>query len=174
MILQHHLYPEDTAQFRVCKNAEQWLVRRVSEDPASLGLGDLEFIPARPSCRAGQVGLLLEDRAELRFYVVELQFGLTDDHHVIRVVERWSADRKRQRSDRCVAVLVAEQVPQRYLNLLQLIGRAVPLLAMGMQVSPIERKIAMAMLARDAKQTQEVAPGCGRVGRPGYSAPPPG
>ena len=151
MILPHRLYPENRAQFRAGENAENWLVRRVSEDPAILGLGDLEFIRARPSCRAGQVGLLLEDRAESRLYVVELQFGPTDDRHVIRVVERWAAERKRQRTDRCLAVLLAEQVPPRYLNILQLISHAVPLLAMEMRISATEGKVAMAMLTRDAK-----------------------
>ena len=174
MISPSDLGPGRLAQFRAGENAEQWLVQRVSEDPAILGLGDLEFSRARPSCRAGQVGLLLEDRAELSLYVVELQFGPTDDRHVIRVVERWAAERKRQRTDRCFAVLVAEQVPQRYLNILQLISRAVPLLAMEMQFSETEGKVVMAMLTRDAKETRAVVPRRGRVVRPGYSAPPPG
>ncbi len=145
MISPSDLAPGRLAQFRAGENAEQWLVQRVSEDPAILGLGDLELKRAHPSCRAGQVGLLLEDRAELSLYVVELQFGITDDRHVIRVVERWAAERKRQRTDRCFAVLVAEQVPQRYLNILQLISSAVPLLAMEMQISETEGKVVMAM-----------------------------
>lgn len=135
MISPSDLGPGRLAQFRAGENAEQWLVQRVSEDPAILGLGDLELKRAHPSCRAGQVGLLLEDRAELSLYVVELQFGPTDDRHVIRVVERWAATRKRHPRNRCFAVLVAEQIAPRYLNILQLISRAVPVALMEMRMS---------------------------------------
>jgi len=114
-------------------NAEQSLVEQISEDPAGLGLGDLDL--KRASWRSRQISLLLESPAESVLFVVELQLGPTDDRHVIRVVERWLNERKRQRIKRCSAVLVAEEIAPRYVNILALISRAVPLLALEMEPS---------------------------------------
>jgi hypothetical protein len=114
---------------------ERWLVQRIGESPAILGLGDVDIRSA--SCRSGQARLLLEDPAESIFYVVELQLGPTDDLHVIRLVERWAAERRRQPKRRCFAVLVAELIDLRYRNFLGLIRRAVPLAAIEMQLSTV-------------------------------------
>ncbi len=135
MISPGDLCPGSSTHSRAGVNAEQWLVQRVSEDPALLGLGDLDLKRALPSRRAGQVSLLLQHPAELSLYVMELQFGPTDDRHVIRVVERWAAERKRHPRNRCLAVLVAEEIAPRYLNIQQLISRAVPVALMEMRMS---------------------------------------
>jgi hypothetical protein len=50
-------------------------------------------------------------------------------------MERWLTERKRQRLSRCFAVLVAEEIAPRYVNILKLISRAVPLLALQMEPS---------------------------------------
>ena len=68
-------------------------------------------------------------------YIVELQLGPTDDRHIIRLVERWDATRKRHWRNRCFAVLVAEQIAPRYLNILQVISRAVPVALRKIRVS---------------------------------------
>ena len=66
---------------------------------------------------------------------MELQLGPTDDRHIMRVVERWLTERKHQRMKRCSAVLVAEEIAPRYVNILALISRAIPLLALEMEPS---------------------------------------
>ncbi len=119
----------------ICRGDLSVVVQRIAEDPAILGLGDLDLKRALASRRSGKVSLLLQDPTGLSLYVVELQFGPTDDRHLIRVVERWAAERKRHRTRRCFAVLVAGVILPRYLTLLQVIARSVPLLAMEMQVS---------------------------------------
>ena len=120
---------------------EHRLLQQIKDDPTILGLGDLEFKRALPSCRAGQISILLEDPAELSFYVVELQLGPTDDRHVIRVVDRWAAESKRRSRRRCFAVLVAQQIAPRYLRFLRLIGRNVPLLVLELQLSEGGRRL---------------------------------
>jgi hypothetical protein len=112
---------------------EQWLVQQISGRPSILGLGDLEI--RRASWRSGQAGLLLEDPVESILYVVELQLGPTNDLHVIRLVERWAAERRRHPGKRCFAVLVAERIDARYRNILGLIRKAVPVAAMEMRLS---------------------------------------
>ena len=133
MISPRQLSPGSPARSRGGANAEQSLVERINEDPIVLGLGDLDL--KRASWRSRQISLLLESPAESVLFVVELQLGPTDDRHVIRVVERWSTERKRQRLNRCSAVLVAEEIAPRYVHILELISRAVPLLALEMEPS---------------------------------------
>ena len=133
MISPSHLSPGSPARSRGGANAEQSLAERINADPTVLGLGDLDL--KRASWRSRQISLLLESPAESVLFVVELQLGPTDDRHVIRVVERWLTERKRQRFSRCSAVLVAEEIAPRYVNILKLISRAVPLLALEMEPS---------------------------------------
>jgi hypothetical protein len=109
------------------------VVQQISEDPAVLGLGDLEL--KRVSRHPGQASLLLEDRVGSILYVVELQPGAADDRHLIRAVERWAAERKRHPRNRCYAVVVAQEIAPRYRNILQVIGKAVPVVAMEMRTS---------------------------------------
>jgi len=133
MISPSQFGPGSPARAHGGANTEQTLVERISEDPAVLGLGDLDL--KRASWRSRQISLLLESPAESVLFVVELQLGPTDDRLVIRVVDRWLTERKRQRMKRCSAVLVAEEIAPRYVNILKLISRAVPLLALQMEPS---------------------------------------
>ena len=100
---------------------------RVAEAPAILGLGDLEVLRVLPS------GLVLEGHSIL--YVVDVQLGPTDDRQVIRLVERWAAERRRRAGRRCFAILVAGQIETRYFNILRLISRAMPVVAMEMHIA---------------------------------------
>ena len=133
MISPGHLSPESSARPRGSANTEQSLVERITEDPAVLGLGDVDL--KRASWRSRQISLLLESPAESVLFVVELQLAPTDDRHIMRVVERWLTERKRQRMKRCSAVLGAEEIAPRYVNILKIISRAVPLLALQMEPS---------------------------------------
>jgi hypothetical protein len=133
MISPRQLGPGSPARSRGGANTEQSLVERITEDPAVLGLGDVDL--KRASWRSRQISLLLESPAESVLFVVELQLAPTDDRHIMRVVERWLTERKRQRMKRCSAVLGAEEIAPRYVNILALISRAVPLLALEMEPS---------------------------------------
>jgi hypothetical protein len=133
MISPSHLSPESSARPRGSANAEQSLVERISEDPTVLGLGDLDL--KRASWHSRQISLFLESPTESVLFVVEVKLGPTDDRHVIRVVERWSTERKRQRFSRCSSALVAEEIAPRYVNILELMSRAVPLLALELEPS---------------------------------------
>ena len=125
MISPSDLRPGSLVQSCGVEDVEPWLVERISEDPTILGLGDLDL--KRASWRCRQVSLLLEDPARSDLYVVELQIRPADDRHIIRLVDHWDATRKRHWRNRCFAVLVAEQIAPRYLNILQVMSRAVPL-----------------------------------------------
>lgn len=113
---------------------EKWVQNRIAEDPSILGLGDLVLrAQERIQPRAGRLDLLLQDPDSLRRYEVELQLGATDETHIIRTLEYWDVERKRYpQYDHC-AVLVAEDITSRFLNVVSLFNGSVPLVAIQMQ-----------------------------------------
>jgi hypothetical protein len=106
----------------------------IAADPAILGLGDLDLRQKeRPQPRAGPLDLLLQDRDTQRRYEVEIQLGPTDEAHIIRTIEYWDIERKRYpQYDHC-AVIVAEDITSRFLNVLALFNGANPFIALQMQ-----------------------------------------
>jgi hypothetical protein len=112
---------------------EKWVQARIAEDPSIVGLGDL-VLPDRERIqpRARRLDLLLQDPETLRRYEVELQLGKTDETHIIRTIEYWDIERKRYpQYDHC-AVLVAEDITSRFLNIISLFNGSVPLIAIQM------------------------------------------
>ena len=68
-----------------------------------------------------------------RRYEVELQLGSTDETHIIRTIEYWDIERKRYpQYDHC-AVLIAEDITSRFLNVISLFNGTIPLIAIQMQ-----------------------------------------
>jgi hypothetical protein len=118
---------------------EKWVQERIAEDPSILGLGELILRDKeRSQPAAGRLDLLLQDPETNRRYVVELQLGKTDESHVIRTVEYWDIERKRYpQYDHC-AVIVAEEITARYLNVISLFNGTIPLVAI--QMSALEVK----------------------------------
>ena len=123
---------------------EKWVGDRIAEDPALLGLGDLILLEReRRQEKAGRLDLLLEDDSGDQRYEVELMLGATDESHVIRCIEYWDIERRRYPAyDHC-AVLVAEDVTARFLNVLGLVAGSVPLIAIQLTALEVEGKIAL-------------------------------
>ena len=71
-------------------------------------------------------------------YEVEIQLGATDESHIIRTIEYWDIERKRYPLYDHVAVICAEQVTSRFLNVIQLFNRAIPLIAIQLQLVEVE------------------------------------
>lgn len=83
--------------------------------------------------RAGRLDLLLQDPETERRYEVEIQLGSTDEAHIIRTLEYWDIERKRYpQYDHC-AVIVAEDITSRFLNVISLFNGTIPLIAIQMQ-----------------------------------------
>lgn len=112
---------------------ERWVQARIAEDPTILGLGDLILKDQeRIQPGAGRLDLLLQDpEANLR-YEVEVQLGATDESHIIRTIEYWDIERKRYPQYDHVAVLVAEDITSRFLNVISLFNGVIPLVAIQM------------------------------------------
>lgn len=114
--------------------SERWVQEIIAEDPSILGLGDLVLRDKeRIQPRAGRLDLLLQDPDSQRRYEVELQLGATDEAHIIRTLEYWDIEKKRYpQYDHC-AVIVAEDITSRLLNVISLFNGSIPFIAIQMQ-----------------------------------------
>lgn len=112
---------------------ERWVQERIAEDPAILGLGDVVLKDKeRIQPRAGRLDLLLQDAESNHRYEVEVQLGNTDESHIIRTIEYWDIERKRYPQYDHTAVIVAEDITSRFLNVISLFNGVIPLMAIQM------------------------------------------
>jgi hypothetical protein len=113
---------------------ERWVQDLIASDPKILGLGDLVLRDKeRMQPRAGRLDLLLQQSEGKQRYEVEVQLGSTDETHIIRTVEYWDIERKRYPQYNHCAVLVAEDITSRFLNVVSLFNDFIPLIALQMQ-----------------------------------------
>ncbi len=113
---------------------ERWVQTRIADDPGLLGLGDLILKDReRLQPRAGRLDLLFQEADSNRRYEVELQLGKTDESHIIRTIEYWDIERKRYPQYEHTAVIIAEDITSRFLNVIGLFNGFIPLVAIQMQ-----------------------------------------
>lgn len=113
---------------------EKWVQARIAEDPSILGLGDVILKDKeRPQPRAGRLDLLLQEAETNRRYEVEVQLGPTDESHIIRTIEYWDIERRRFPQYEHTAVIVAEDITSRFLNVISLFNGMIPLVAIQMK-----------------------------------------
>ena len=113
---------------------EKWIQQLIADDPTILGLGDLVLRDKeRIQPSAGRLDLLLQDPDSQRRYEVEIQLGATDESHIIRVIEYYDIEKKRYPQYEHCAVLVAEDITSRFLNVIGLFNGVLPLIAIQMQ-----------------------------------------
>jgi len=112
---------------------ERWVQERIAESPQMLGLGDVVLKDKeRIQPRAGRLDLLLQDAEASHRYEVEIQLGKTDESHIIRTIEYWDIERKRYPQYEHTAVIVAEEITARFLNVISLFNGTIPLMAIQM------------------------------------------
>jgi hypothetical protein len=112
---------------------ERWVQDRIADDPSILGLGDVILKDKeRIQPRAGRLDLLLQDAEANHRYEVEIQLGSTDESHIIRTIEYWDIERKRYPQYEHTAVIVAETITARFLNVISLFNGMIPLVAVQM------------------------------------------
>ncbi|MED1420661.1 hypothetical protein [Bacillus smithii] len=117
--------------------------QKIAEDPSILGLGEIEFKDMeRKQPRAGRLDFLFQDDNNRR-YEVELQLGKTDESHIIRTIEYWDIERKRSPQFEHVAVIIAEDITSRFLNVISLFNGNIPIIAIQMNAVQIEDKIGL-------------------------------
>ena len=147
---------------------ERWVQERIAEDPSILGLGDLILKDKeRPQAGAGRLDLLLQDADSTRRYEVEIQLGKTDESHIIRTIEYWDIERKRYPQYEHTAVIIAEEITSRFLNVISLFNGTIPLMAIQMNAVQLGDTVSLAFttvldqvflgLVDEDEETQEPA-----------------
>ncbi len=123
------------------KYSEAWVQDCIAEDPSILNLGDLILRDKeRPQPNAGRLDLLLQDSNTDRRYEVEIQLGKTDESHIIRTIEYYDIEKSRYpQYDHC-AVIVAEEITGRFLNVIKLFNGHIPIIAIQMKAYLFEDK----------------------------------
>jgi hypothetical protein len=124
--------------------SENWVQDIIAQDPKILGLGDLVLRDReRRQTKAGRLDLLLQDPNSYKRYEVELQLGPTDETHIIRCIEYWDIERKRYPQYEHCAVLVAEDITSRFLNVVSLFNGALPLIAIQVQAYEVGEHVTL-------------------------------
>ena len=113
---------------------EVWIHDRIAEDPSILGLGDVAVRDReRLHPGAGRLDMLLQDTESAARYEVEIQLGATDPSHIIRTLEYWDIERKRFPQYEHIAVIIAEDITSRFLNVIGLFNGSIPIIAIQMR-----------------------------------------
>lgn len=123
---------------------EKWLQDRIVEDPSVLGLGDVILKDKeRIQPGGGRLDLLFQDPDSMMRYEVEIQLGRTDESHVIRTIEYWDIERKRYPQYDHTAVIIAEDITSRFLNIISLFNGFIPLIAIQLNALKLEDRVGL-------------------------------
>jgi len=163
----NYLKPEKITLRSHPELSEKWVQQRVAEDPTLLGLGELVLKDKeRIQPRAGRLDLLFQDVESTHRYEVEIQLGSTDEAHIIRTIEYWDVERKRYPQYDHTAVIIAEDITTRFLNVISLFNGAIPLVAIQMNAykigehlslifTPVMNQLSLGLVDED-EEVQEV------------------
>ena len=125
--------------------SERWVQERIAEDPSILGLGDVILKDKeRIQAGAGRLDLLLQEADSSCRYEVEIQLGKIDESHIIRTIEYWDIERKRYPQYEHTAVIVAEEITSRFLNVISLFNGTIPLMAIQMSAVQLGDSVSLA------------------------------
>ena len=122
--------------------SEKWLQDEIEKDPSLLGLGVLEIVSREHRQPAGgRIDFLMRNIEDDSLFEVEIMLGSLDASHIIRTIEYWDIERQRRPNKEHRAVIVAEDITSRFFNVLRLLNRAVPLIAIKMTAFEVDSKV---------------------------------
>lgn len=123
---------------------ERWVHGVIAADSTILGLGDVIVKDReRIQVSGGRLDLLLQDAETKSRYEVEIQLGQTDPSHIIRTIEYWDIERKRYPQYEHTAVIIAEEITSRFLNVISLFNGSIPIIAIQMKAVAMESGVAL-------------------------------
>ena len=102
-------------------------------------LGELDIVGKehrQPS--GGRIDFLMHHADTDLFYEVEIMLGTLDESHIIRTIEYWDVERQRRPQSDHRAVIVAENITSRFFNVLRLLNRSVPMIAVQLSAFKLD------------------------------------
>lgn len=131
-------------KLRDVEKDERWLQERISEDPTILGLGDLLILQReRTQPSGGRIDFLMYEPEEQTRYEIEVMLGTLDESHIIRTIEYWDIERRRFPTFEHRAVIVAEDITNRFFNVISILNRSVPIIALQLNAFVVENKLVL-------------------------------
>ena len=125
---------------------EKQIQEEIIKTPSILGLGDLQVLSKeRIQPQGGRLDILMCDEENKR-YEVELQLGSVDESHIIRTIEYWDVERKRCPQYEHCAVIIAEDITSRFLNVISLFNGTIPIIAIQMNAVKIGEEIGLSFI----------------------------
>lgn len=123
---------------------ERWVHDVIAADPSILGLGDV-IVKDRERIHvgAGRLDILLQDAEAHGRYEMEIQLGPSDPSHIIRTIEYWDIERKRYPQYEHTAVIVAEDITSRFLNVISLLNGSIPIMAIQMKAVEVDGGVSL-------------------------------
>lgn len=119
-----------TIRLRDAGKDESWLQKQILDDPSILQLGDLSVIQReRKQPAGGRIDFLMYNPEDNVRYEIEIMLGKLDESHIIRTIEYWDIERRRYPTLEHRAVIVAEEITNRFFNVISLLNRSVPIIA---------------------------------------------
>ena len=76
-------------------------------------------------------------------YEVEIQLGATDPSHIIRTIEYWDMEKKRYPQYNHCAVIIAEEITSRFMNVISLFNGSIPLIAIQLSATQVGDDISL-------------------------------
>jgi hypothetical protein len=121
---------------------EVWLQQQILSDPSLLGLGELHVIQReRIQSSGGRLDFLMADFENETRFEIELMLGAVDESHIIRTIEYWDVERQRYPTLEHRAVIVAEEITSRFFNVIRLLNRAVPIMAIQLSAFKFDSEV---------------------------------
>ncbi len=123
---------------------EKWVQQVIVSNPDILGFDNI-FVKSVELTQSsgGRLDILLETEDKQFRYEVELQLGPTDPSHIIRTLEYWDLERNKNPMYEHIAVLIAEDVTARFLNVISLLNRTIPIILIQMKAVVIDDKMTL-------------------------------
>jgi hypothetical protein len=121
---------------------EKWLQALINEDTSILGLGDLVILQReRPQYPGGRIDFLMFNPEDEVRYEIEIMLGTLDESHIIRAIEYWDVERRRFPSFEHRAVIIAEDITNRFFNIIGLMNKAIPIIAVQLNAFSVENQL---------------------------------
>ena len=133
------LWIPSTVTLQTLGKKEAWLQEQIDANPSILGLGDLSVLrKERKQPSGGRLDFLLRNDDDSKRFEVEIQLGATNPDHIIRTIEYWDVERRRYPQYSHCGVLVAEEITERFFNVISLLNNSGQMPLMALKLTAIK------------------------------------
>lgn len=121
---------------------EYWLQDYICQNPACLGLGDIELVSKEKKQSGGRLDILMKGIDD-ELYEIEVMLGETNETHIIRTIEYWDIEKKKRPKRQHTAILVAERINTRFYNVINLLSYSVPIIGIQANLYRVGENVSM-------------------------------